>query len=137
MPPVDPGRQRTGLRRRMRPRGAASAHGELGPAVSHDLDTMREQLRLFESMGYKASAKALRHKIRALERGIDPDAPKIDTRDRRPRKRVTWSRPARRQGYFFVRLTCGHLIDAKGVPDRDGFKRAPHTAICPTCNPSP
>lgn len=106
--------------------------------MNHDLDAMREQLRLFESMGYKASAKALRHKIRALERGIDPDAPKIDTRDRRPRKRVTWSRPARRKGYFFVRLTCGHLIDAKGVPSKQtAFPRAPYTAICPICNPSP
>lgn len=98
------------------------------------IQILRDALKMAECLGSASTMREIRRKIRAIERGQDPDAPRIVV-ERKPRKRVTWSRPGRRKGYFFVRLTCGHLIDSKGVPDRDGFQRAPHTAICPTCNP--
>lgn len=104
--------------------------------LTYEPDELRTKLKTFEGLGYKASAREVRRKIRAIERGIDPDAPKIDTRDRRPRKRVTWSRPSRRAGYFFVRLTCGHRLDVKGVPAKQSaLSRAPYTAVCMTCDP--
>lgn len=100
------------------------------------LRILRDALEMAKVLGSASTQREIRRKIRAIEHGQDPDAPRIDTHEKpRPRKRVTWSRPGRRKGYYFVRLTCGHLTDAKAVPDRDGFQRAPHTAVCPTCNP--
>ena len=51
------------------------------------------------------------------KRGLDPDAPKISTADRRPRKRVIWSRPLS-GGRYFVRLTCRHTATVKGVSSK-------------------
>lgn len=98
------------------------------------LKVLRDALKMAECLHSESTQQEIRRKIKAAERGIDPDAPAIEA-EQRPRKRVKWSRPGRRKGYFFVRLSCGHLTDAKGVSDRDGFKRAPHTAVCPICNP--
>lgn len=99
------------------------------------IDELRDKLAMFERLGYTASAKETRRKLRALQRGLDPDAPKISMRDDRPRKRVIWSRPLS-GGRYFVRLTCRHTATVKGVPSKQtAFARAPYTAICPVCNP--
>ena len=117
----------------MRSRGTSSAYRELGPAVS-TLDELRAKLKVFESFGYKASAKELRRRIRALERGQDPDAPQI-TEPPRPRKRVKWSR-LDSGGRYRVRMVCGHMATVNGVACKGGLgHRAPFTAVCPICNP--
>lgn len=71
--------------------------------MDSDLATLRASLRLCELAGFTTSAKELRRKISIL-RGHNPDA---------KRRRVRWSRPSRLRGHFFVRLTCGHLTDAR------------------------
>ena len=107
------------------------------PMEQQQINELRDKLAMFEGLGYTASAKEVRRKLRALQRGVDPDAPKIDTTDRRPRKRVIWSRPLS-GGRYFVRLTCRHTATVNGVPSKQtAFLRAPYTAICTTCNPSP
>lgn len=104
----------------------------MGPKVKdkHALDELRGKLKVFEHFGYKASATEVRRKIRALERGQDPDAPRIDFADHRPRKRIVWSGPLP-HGRYRVRLTCRHLATVKAL----ACGRAPLTAICPVCTP--
>lgn len=104
--------------------------------MKRPLADLRERLKLCEASGLDASAKELRRKIRALERGTDPDAPCIDMKDRRPRKRVVLVRRPIAQGRYFVRLACGHSVTVNGVPSKTHpTMRAPYTAICNVCTP--
>lgn len=108
---------------------------KLSPFQQQQLADLRDRLAFCEKAGFATSADVLRQEIRRLGRGVDPEAPQLDESDRRPRKRVTRSRPIS-QGRYIVNLTCGHQVTVNGVRSRQApALRAPFTAICTVCNP--